>query len=745
MSRPSSAAVRLLRMPLRSQQDVVSCRQRARLIVGGLGIEGLEQVRIATAVSEIARNAVEYAKDGMAEFFLETSPPALIVAISDRGKGIPNLAVILEGRYQSPTGLGRGLVGAHRLMDKVDVETSESGTSVFLEKKLTGRRRIETGDLQKITDLLARTTAVDPAEELANQNRDLSQALEEVQKQKAELEERARVLEQMSTELAETNRGVLALYDELDSLHRLGSVIASQLDLASLVRAITDATTELSNSEFGAFFHRLAPDDETFQCHTSAGALHELARRFDQVTVADLFGTADVADGVLRIDDLMDEPESQLIARGLSLRSYLSAPIFDAAGMLRAVMIFGHRLPHRFTERNERIMSAVTSQAAVGMENARLYTSVQAANAAKDHFLATLSHELRTPLNPIFMLLSELKSDPSISARVRDDLAIIQRNLDLEARLIDDLLDVTRIVKGKFTLRSECTDVHDLLRRTAVMCLANSAQKTIRVDLRPLAEKHHVNADSARLQQVFWNLLNNAIKFTPVGGEISIATMNLAEGAELQVEFTDTGRGIPTEMIERIFRPFEQGDVAGLGEFGGLGLGLTIAQGIVAAHGGKLQARSEGLGRGATFAVLLSTTAPLPAVSTDPAAEASTGGKKLRILVVDDHADTLATMERILARRGHTVFIARDAESALTIVSSEPLDFLISDIGLPDRSGLALMQEVLQIKNLKGVALSGYGAEEDLARSREAGFSGHLTKPISIEDLFALIASESEK
>ena len=703
-------------------------------------------MRIATAVSEIARNAVEYAKDGMAEFFIEAAPPALVIAISDRGTGIPDLAAILEGRYQSPTGLGRGIAGANRLMDKLEVETSAAGTSVFLEKKLAGRRRIETGDLQKITDLLARATPADPAEELANQNRDLSQALEEVQQQKGELEERARVLEQMSTELAETNRGVLALYDELDSLHRLGSVIASQLDLASLVRAITDATTELSNSEFGAFFHRLAPSDETFQCHTSAGVLHELARRFEHVTVAELFGAAEVADGVLRIDDLMEEAESPLRAREVSLRSYLSAPIFDAAGTLRAVMIFGHRLPDRFTERNERIMSAVATQAAVGMENARLYTSAQAANAAKDHFLATLSHELRTPLNPIFMLLSELKTDPSISARVRDDLELMQRNLDLEARLIDDLLDVTRIVKGKFTLRSECTDVHDLLRRTAVMCLANSAQKTIRVDLRLLAGKFHVNADSARLQQVFWNLLNNAIKFTPIGGEIFITTLNLAGGAELQVEFTDTGRGIPKEMIERIFRPFEQGDVAGVGEFGGLGLGLTIAQGIVAAHGGKLQARSEGLGQGATFAVILPTTEPRPAVSTDAIAGASsTGGQKLRILVVDDHADTLATMERILARRGHTVLIARDAESALTIVSSEPLDFLISDIGLPDRSGLALMQEVLQIKKLKGVALSGYGAEEDLARSREAGFCGHLTKPINIEDLFALIASESEK
>jgi CheY-like chemotaxis protein len=345
---------------------------------------------------------------------------------------------------------------------------------------------------------------------------------------------------------------------------------------------------------------------------------------------------------------------------------------------------------------------------------------------------------LRTPLNPVFMLLSEMRRDVRLPDSVRQDLATIQRNLDLEARLIDDLLDVTRIVRGKFTLRPETCDVHDLLRRTVETCAANGEHKNLHVRLQLNAESYAVAGDPTRLQQVFWNLLNNAIKFTPPGGSITIETRSV--DGRLGVEFTDTGRGIAAEMLERIFRPFEQGDIAHGAELGGLGLGLTIAQAVVQAHGGQIQAHSAGHNQGATFSIQLPVVVSKTAAPAEPSARGGESAPgKWRILLVDDHPDTLKTLQRILISRGHIVTTARDATSALAVVNQQPVNLLISDIGLPDRSGLELMREARQIQNLKGIALSGYGADTDIQQSRVAGFFGHLTKPIDVQELFGLI------
>jgi signal transduction histidine kinase len=751
MSRSTPSGFRLLRMPLQRQQDVVLCRQRARVIAEALGVEGLEQVRVATAVSEIARNAVEYAGGGTAEFELELSPPKIRITIRDQGQGIPQLEEILAGRYVSPTGLGRGIIGARLLMDGMEIDATPKGTVVELEKGVRGRRALDRADVQKVADLLAKTVVADPMEEMALQNRDLAQALEEVQRQRRALELRTIELEQLSDELSETNRGVLALYDELDSLHRLGRVIAGQLDLDSLIHAITEATTELGGAELGAFFQRT---QDTFVCHTAIGPLSDLAESFNHAGFAGFFGAEEPPEGVLRIDDLATGGAENLIAKGLSLLSYLAVPVFDSAGGVRAIMIFGHRGRERFSERNERILGAVAAQAAVGMENARLYTSAQAANAAKDHFLAMLSHELRTPLNPVFILLSELRGDAALPASVREDLTTIQRNLDLEARLIDDLLDMTRIVRGKISLRTEIADIHELLQRTAETCLAAGAMKKVQVEFELGAAHRFVSGDKTRLQQVFWNLLNNSIKFTPEGGRVVIRSRNSESADAIAIEFTDTGRGIPPAMISRIFRPFEQGDLGEAARLGGLGLGLTIAQAIVHAHQGEIEARSEGSGQGSTFTIRLRAAPPeAPAPVAVPASKGDAPPPKIdappsarwRILLVDDHVDTLETLGRILVRRGHTVFTARDASTAVAIAAAEPLHFLVSDIGLPDRSGLELIREIRAIQNVQGIALSGFGAAADIDQSQAAGYFGHLIKPIDVSELLTLLTQAASQ
>lgn len=742
MSRPKDQ--RLFRMPLRNQQDVVLCRQRARKIAALLGAENAEQVRIATAVSEIARNAVEYAHGGTADFHVSLSEGRLSATITDSGPGIPHLAEVLEGRYESPQGLGCGILGAQRLMDAVDIQTSKKGTTVRMQRRLrvpTGTGF--TGDLQSVTDALAEMQAKDPLEELAEQNRELARALQETQAGKEEVLRQNEQLGQLTTELRETNRGVLALYDELDSLHRLGHIISAQLDLDSLVRAIIEATTDLCAAEFGVFLYGTKAEKQ-FRGLAAFGELKELSRRFENARLADLLGEDFVLRDVLRIDDVESDDRKISITIKCGIRSYLVVPVFSKHDALLGLLVFGHRAPNKFSERSERILGAAALQAGVGMENARLYTSVQNASAAKDHFLATLSHELRTPLNPVFIILRELVCDQQISSEVRKDLETVIRNLQLEARLIDDLLDMTRIVQGKIHLQREVVDVHAVVQAAFETCAPVEAGKQIEFCRNLRATRHLVQGDATRLQQVLWNLLNNAIKFTPTGGKVSAITADIPGTDWIRIQVVDTGRGIDEASLNQIFRAFEQGEISARPEFGGLGLGLAISKHIVEAHRGEIFATSDGRDCGATFTVDLPLASPVASLAPSDAGRPTPGvpiATNLRILLVDDHPDTLMVMHKLLSRRGHHVFSAASAADALAIAEKETLDLLISDIGLPDLSGLDLMTRIRKKQALTGIALSGYGAEADRDRSRAAGFSGHLTKPVDIAALEALLGT----
>jgi CheY-like chemotaxis protein len=317
----------------------------------------------------------------------------------------------------------------------------------------------------------------------------------------------------------------------------------------------------------------------------------------------------------------------------------------------------------------------------------------------------------------------------------------VQRNLDLEARLIDDLLDMTRIVQGKIHLRSEPVDMHAVVQAAIDTCMPHHPEKQIEFTTNLSARRHYVCGDSARLQQVLWNLLNNAVKFTPKGGRVVLSTEN-PEGSEcIRISVSDTGRGIDRPMLKRIFFAFDQGDVGQVSGYGGLGLGLAISKNIVDAHRGEIIAHSEGRGRGSTFTLELPLTAIPASAAAETAAPVSARPLKgLRILLVDDHADTLSVLDRVLSRRGHEVFAVTDAASALKVASREAIDLLISDIGLPDRSGLDLMAELRKSGSLPGIALSGYGAQADIDRSHAAGFFGHLIKPVEIPALEKLIA-----
>lgn len=366
----------------------------------------------------------------------------------------------------------------------------------------------------------------------------------------------------------------------------------------------------------------------------------------------------------------------------------------------------------------------------------RAKEEAEAASRAKDHFLAALSHELRTPLAPVLMSAGSLKEDRRLPEEARAELAMIERHVALEARLIDDLLDLTRITRGKLALRSEHCDLHEIVRHAVGIVQEDALAKGVTIEMELKAAQCGLEGDATRLQQLFWNLLKNAVKFTPAGGFVRVATLD--RDGLIRAEVIDTGIGFDAAEAERLFEPFEQVERPSQHRFGGLGLGLAIARAIAVLHGGTIHARSEGVGLGASFSVELpgaiDRPVPVPIASHTPDLEHHS--RSLGLLVVEDHQATLAVLVRLLQRAGHRVVTASSVAGAIQAAAEYPIEVLISDLGLPDGSGHDLMRRLRETQpGLRGVALSGYGMEDDQARSREAGFSSHLVKPIDFDQL----------
>jgi PAS domain S-box-containing protein len=368
--------------------------------------------------------------------------------------------------------------------------------------------------------------------------------------------------------------------------------------------------------------------------------------------------------------------------------------------------------------------------------------AAEQANRAKDHFLAVLSHELRTPLMPVVMGVSMLQDRPDIAPDMHETLEMVRRNVEMEAQLIDDLLDVSRIAQGKIELTRRPVKLCTVIQRAVEVCRPDIETRRVHfdVDMGP-AMPYWVEADIARLQQVFWNLLKNAIKFTPHGGRVGIRCR--PNEKYVVAEVNDSGIGIEPEALPLIFNAFEQSERSITQRFGGLGLGLAICKTLVELHGGTIEAHSEGRDRGATFRVRLPLTAPAgqtekPAPSRVPIRAV----RSLHILLVEDHPVTLQMMQKALIAEGHTIESASDVATALELADQHHFDLLVSDLGLPDGDGHDLMRELRRRGfGFPGIALSGYGQAEDIRRSFEMGFSNHLTKPVSREAVIEAIAS----
>jgi len=408
------------------------------------------------------------------------------------------------------------------------------------------------------------------------------------------------------------------------------------------------------------------------------------------------------------------------------------SPIKDAAGKVIGA---------------SKIARDISAQKEAEQKLGHAHKEVVAVLRAKDDFLAALSHELRMPLNPVLLIASDAATNADLPAQTRADFEMIRRNVELEARLIDDLLDLTRISRGKLPLEKHPLDVRAVLQDAIAIVQPDAKIKQISLTFDFGADQYMVLGDAVRLQQIFWNVLKNAVKFTPEGGKITVETRTLAESGNIAVKIIDTGIGLTMGEVTHIFNAFSQGEHAGTSgshKFGGLGLGLAISRMLVELHSGVIHAASAGRDQGATFTVELPIVqveerTGIPASPERPATNDSQAALKKksgrRILLVEDHEPTRTALARLLTRRDYQVMTAISVAEARTLARGEKFDLVVSDIGLPDGNGYSLMSELRDDYGLKGIALTGYGMEQDVLRGQNAGFVVHLIKPVRIESL----------
>lgn len=491
-------------------------------------------------------------------------------------------------------------------------------------------------------------------------------------------------------------------------------------------------------------------EGKTLRLQRHRGLAPEIARQMELVEFGRTFcSTAAQERRPLVVNNLQQsvDPKAAFL-KTLGIKAYACHPLLGHGGIM-GTLSFCADDRDSFNDDEVDLMRIISHQAAMALEHQQLTlelgrraAELSEANAAKDHFIAVLSHELRTPLTPVVMGLSLIQDKLELDPDMREMFEKVRLNVEMEARLIDDLLDVTRIARGKIELKRSVTELSKIVLMAIEVCNPDIEAHGLHftVDFGP-SPSYWVDADASRLQQVFWNVLKNAIKFTPHGGSVTVSCR--PEGRQAVVEVSDTGIGIEPESLPRVFSAFEQTNQSGLCRFGGLGLGLAISKALVELHGGRIEARSEGKDKGATFRITL----PLSATAGRPEAPKAAAAElqrmpALRVLLVEDHGVTAQMIRMILSEKGHTVTTAGDVSSALNLAGQRDFDLVLSDLGLPDGSGYDLLRELRNRGHgYPSIALSGYGQEEDIRKSAEAGFTCHLTKPASRDAIYDAVAA----
>ncbi len=530
----------------------------------------------------------------------------------------------------------------------------------------------------------------------------------------------------------ETQTRAIQRQQNIDRLlsQALGALLASNDPVRDVAEILLGISPSLG---VDAYFHYVrGSDGRHLRLHASSGMPPRPKETLTELALAE--GMVDAA--ALRV---LGEA---LAAAGLQQQFSFPLVIGDR---LLGLLAFASYSPDRIDEENQGVLARIAQYAAIVLDRAWREEEIRAASKAKDDFLAALSHELRAPLNPVLLVASDGAINDAFDPAAREAFSFIEKNALLEARLIDDLLDITRIEHRKLPLERRPLDVHDAIRDAIVTVRQDISERGIELQLDLQAKQTTVFGDEVRIRQVFWNVLKNAVKFTEAGGTVRVRSQ--VAGDEIVVEVIDSGIGMEPHEVTQLFAAFAQGDHAkpgGSHRFGGLGLGLAISHRLLDLHGGAIEASSDGRNQGSTFRIrlpLLRKAPPDPVSSgsdrpdENPSRSETVDRKAQRLLVVEDHEPTRATLERLLKSRGFVVTAVGTADAALSVASARAFDLVLSDIGLPDSDGFALMKTLRDSHGLRGIALSGYGMDSDLARGRRAGFVTHLVKPIRADVL----------
>jgi PAS domain S-box-containing protein len=576
----------------------------------------------------------------------------------------------------------------------------------------------------------------------------------------------------------------------LETLNRVGQAVASQLDLERIVQMVTDEATRLTGAAFGAFFYNVTNEaQESYWLYTIAGAPREAFSQFPMPRNTEVFSPTFRGEGVVRSADIRQDPRygknspyTGMPPGHLPVCSYLAVPVTSHKGEVIGGLFFGHPEPGVFTERSEKLAAAIAAQASIAMTNANLFQTLREREAQlqkvaveraqileseraarseaerlshmKDEFLATLSHELRTPLNAIQGWATLLRQKGMSAQDHERGLETIERNVRVQAQIVNDLLDMSRIISGKIHLEVQPLHLHEVINNSLEAIRQSASAKRIRIHTLLDSSIGLVRGDANRLQQVLWNLLTNAVKFTPAGGRIQIVLERVNSHVEIVVE--DSGIGIQPEFLPYVFDRFRQADAAITRRYGGLGLGLSIVKSLVELHGGSVRVKSPGENQGSTFIVALpishvrsedAARIQRPAVASDPLEAIELPRlENVSVLIVDDEPDGRALIARIIEGRGARAVCASNANEALELLSREHFDLLLSDIGMPDLDGYELMRRVRLLDSkrtgpIPAIAVTAYARPEDRQRSLLAGYHMHLSKPVEARELVAGIAS----
>jgi PAS domain S-box-containing protein len=560
-------------------------------------------------------------------------------------------------------------------------------------------------------------------------------------------------------ELIREQANVLALLDAT------GRAIASKLDLQSVLQTVTDTATKLTGAKFGAFFYNVINEHgESFMLYTLSGVAREAFETFGLPRNTPVFNPTFTGAGVVRSADITQDPRygkmspHHGIPEGhMPVRSYLAVPVISGSGEVMGGLFFGHPEPDVFTERAEQLVVGLAGQAAVAMDNARLYEAAQReiasrerAEAAlretdqrKDEFLATLAHELRNPLAPIRQATMISMSANATDEQKRWSHEVITRQVQHMSLLLDDLLDISRITRGILELRTEMTDLATVIDAAVETSrpMIEAKQHMLSIELPPTPVTFA--ADPLRLAQVLSNLLTNAAKYTDPRGTIRLRANANDQAVEIAV--IDTGIGLTKEALSAVFTMFSQVKSSQDRSEGGLGIGLALSKGVVELHGGTIEAESEGPGRGSRFVVriprrtVVATTAETPPLVTVPRPQ------KRRVLIADDNRDAAESLAMLLEMDGHTVTVVHDGLQALASIETSKPDVALLDIGMPEADGYEVARRVrgdTRTRNMVLIAVTGWGQEADKARAAAAGFDLHFTKPIEPQQLIELLAAE---